>query len=82
MDTKLTLKLDREAIVKAKRYARERHVSLSKMVEHFFAFISEDDTGENVVHSPLVRELTGIISPDKVDTVRELYTDHLMKKYR
>ncbi len=82
MDTKLTLKLDRESIEKAKRYARERHVSLSKMVERFFAFITEDDAGEKPVHSPLVRELTGIIPPERIDTINELYTDHLMSKYR
>lgn len=36
MDTKLTLKLDKEAIEQAKRYAERRGLSLSRVVESYF----------------------------------------------
>jgi hypothetical protein len=36
MDTKLTLKLDSVAIERARRYARRRGTSLSRMVEQYF----------------------------------------------
>ena len=35
MDTKLTLKLDREIIEEAKKYAREKNISLSKLIESY-----------------------------------------------
>jgi hypothetical protein len=36
MDSKLTLKLDSVAIERARRYARRRGTSLSRMVEQYF----------------------------------------------
>ena len=33
MDTKLTLKLDKEIIQKSKKYAKERGISLSRLIE-------------------------------------------------
>ena len=34
MDTKLTLKLDRDIIQKAKKYAKKRNISLSRLIEN------------------------------------------------
>ena len=35
MDTKLTLKLDQEIIEKAKQYASEKKLSLSRLIENY-----------------------------------------------
>jgi len=35
MDTKLTLKLDKAVIARAKRFAKAHHTSVSKMVERY-----------------------------------------------
>ena len=46
MDAKLTLKLDAAAIETARRYARQRGVSLSRMVEQFFLSVAAAGTEE------------------------------------
>lgn len=47
MDTKLTLKLDSMAIERARRYARSRGTSLSRIVEQYFnSFSSTPDDAQ------------------------------------
>jgi len=82
MDTKLTLKLNKDVIRKVKLYATKHDISLSKMVEtYFLALISEDKTSQ-ISLSPLVKELSGVIEiPSKFDNHKE-YTDYLINKYQ
>jgi len=82
METKLTLKLDRETIEKIKAYAKERNTSLSKLTENYFRSLTADTSPEDSAFSTLVKELSGIIRLDSSKDERELYTDHLMEKYR
>ena len=42
VDSKLTLKLNTNSILKAKKYVAERGLSLSKLVEDFFESITSD----------------------------------------
>lgn len=35
MDKKLTLKLNQDVIVKAKKYASDKNISLSRLIEHY-----------------------------------------------
>ena len=83
MDTKLTLKLDKEVIEQAKRYAQHKQQSLSALVEHYFRFLivreREPDTPEI---SPLVQQLSGILDPVDDQQLRDDYTDYLMRKYQ
>ncbi len=81
MDAKLTLKLDRDAIERARKYARSRHMSLSKMVEHFFMLVSDDDHAPALPLSPLVRELSGIIKEEQGVEGSEPCEQYLTKKY-
>jgi predicted metalloendopeptidase len=82
MDTKLTLKLDKDTIEKAKRFAKKRHLSLSKIVERFFKSLSEKEGIESKQYSPLVKELSGIISLEKDEDMKEKYAEYLVEKYR
>lgn len=43
MDTKITLKLDREVIEQVKKYAHRKNVSLSKMVEKYFKPLVDEE---------------------------------------
>ncbi len=45
MDTKLTLKLNSEAIEVARRFARRRGTSLSRMVEQYFNSLAPEVSG-------------------------------------
>ncbi len=79
MDTKLTLKLDREIIEKAKRFAKQKNTSLSMLIENYFQNLTaREDSSDQI--TPLVKSLSGIIEIPEGDVQKE-YTDYLMKKY-
>jgi hypothetical protein len=81
MNTKLTLKLQKEVIEQAKIYAREHQVSLSLLVENYFKFLAGKKQQSNSELSPMVKELSGIIDlPENFDLKTE-YADYLVEKY-
>jgi uncharacterized protein DUF6364 len=81
METKLTLKLDKDIINQAKIYAKTNNLSLSKMVEKYFKSIS-DEYKSNNKNTKLVKELSGIIKLNDNENHKEKYIDHLIKKYK
>lgn len=82
MDTKLTLKLDKDVIEQAKRYARHKQQSLSGLVENYFRFlVIQEQEPETPDISPIVQQLSGILEPVDDQQLREDYTDYLLRKY-
>lgn len=80
MDTKLTIKLDDAVITRAKRYAKNRKTSLSKMIESYLAAVTEPDS-KKIKITPLVKSLSGVVKfPTDYDYKKD-YTDYLTKKY-
>lgn len=83
-DVKLTLKLNNNSILKAKKYVVDKGISLSKLVENFFESISinsDNPSEKNLEYSPLVQELAGIISlPGNYDYKTD-YENYLKAKY-
>ena len=81
MDSKLTLKLDTTVIKRAKEYASNKKVSLSRLVENYLdAITSQEDDAFEI--SPFVRSIsTGKSVPPGVDG-RSEYADYLEKKYK
>ncbi|MDQ7824421.1 MAG: DUF6364 family protein [Candidatus Eremiobacteraeota bacterium] len=82
MDSKLTLKLNKEAIKDAKDFARRNHISLSRMVEQFFLSLTEEPEGPPRHYTPLVRELSGIIQLEDNFDCRKEYREYLEEKYK
>ena len=81
MNTKLTLKLNRRAIERAKRYASKNKKSLSVIVENYFNMITEKENMEGIEVSPNILELSGIIKlPEDMD-IKDIYGKHLEEKY-
>jgi Family of unknown function (DUF6364) len=82
MTTKLTLRLDDTVIRKAKKTARTKGVSLSRMVEDYFKSVGEQEQHE-VRESPVLYEVSGVLS-GKQDAaqLRAGYRKHLAEKYR
>ncbi len=82
MTTKLTLRLDDKLIKTAKRTARSRGVSLSKMVADYFQSMSVQHKRE-LIESPILSEVSGILST-KADNKKMLadYKKHIEVKYR
>ena len=81
MNTKLTLKLNKRAIERAKRYAHKNKKSLSVLVENYFNLITEKGNMEEFEISPNVLELSGIIKLPKDIEIKEAYRKHLEEKY-
>ncbi len=78
METKLTLKLDQQVIEGVKKYAKDNHQSVSKLVENYFRVLVADKSAPNKI-SPLVQELSGVISES--DLKGTDYASYLEAKY-
>ena len=82
MDTKLTLKLNKSIIEKAKTYAEKNNTSLSQIVEKYFVALITEKKNESLKLTPLVKELSGVIKPEKIKNHKDDYTEYLIKKYK
>ncbi len=77
METKLTLRLNRHVIERAKIYARNHKVSLSKMIEAYLDSVTKEKKQE-VEITPLVESLSGVIDlPTDFDYKKE-YGNYLL----
>lgn len=81
MDKKLTLSVDAEVIKKAKLYANQHQVSLSRLIEAYLSALIENKP-RDVEITPLVRSLSGVVElPDGID-YRSDYANYLTEKYK
>lgn len=80
MDAKLTLKLDERVIEKAKAYAEKRGVSLSRLVESYFAGLTQGEPKDEPA-TGVVAELEGLLAGLKIEDEKDEYVDYLMRKY-
>ncbi len=82
MTTKLTLRLDDGVIRKAKKKAKARGVSLSRMVEDYFKSVAEIESHE-VRESPVLYEIAGVLSDRaSAEKAKSEYRKRLSEKYR
>jgi len=82
MDTKLTLKLDQEVIEKAKHYASEKKLSLSRIIENYLNSLTSEKTNDDLQISPFVKSLcSGIKIPADYDYKKDR-ADYLEQKYK
>ncbi|MBA3985982.1 MAG: hypothetical protein H0X63_05285 [Flavobacteriales bacterium] len=80
MDTKLTLKLNQEIIEKAKQYASNKKMSLSRLVEAYLNSLTSSNESKDFEISPFVKSIaTGSSIPSDLD-YKEEYGDYLMQK--
>jgi hypothetical protein len=73
--SKLTLSVDPSVVARAKRYAKQNGISLSRMVETYLASISAPPAAKKM--PPVLRSLRGILK--RADP--EDYKKHLAEKY-
>lgn len=84
MNSKLTLKINQEIIEKAKKYATERKLSLSRLIENYLSSLTTDkkNNSNEIEISPFIKSLkTGVKIPADLDIKNE-YRKHLEKKYQ
>jgi hypothetical protein len=80
MYTKLTLRLDRDLIRRAKSHSRRAGKSVSALVGDFFSLLSENRASEEAPLTPRVRSLIGILKRARV--TEQDYRKHLTDKHR
>lgn len=82
METKLTLRLNDHVIDRAKIYARNHKVSLSRMIESYLDSITKQNEEKETSITPLVESLSGVMDlPAEYDYKKE-YRDYLAEKYK
>ena len=78
MQQRLTLRMDRALVHRAKGYAQRTGTSVSALVADFFALLDESD-GHGEELSPTVRSLVGILSGTELD--EQSYREHMVEKH-
>lgn len=85
MDAKLTLKLNKQVIEKAKEYAVSHKKSLSGLIESYLkSIVDKEPTNpdDDIKISPFVKSMrTGVKIPSDFD-YKKAYGDYLSEKYK
>lgn len=74
--SKLTLSIDHAVVEKAKRYAKSRRVSVSKLVEGYLDLVSK--SFQTPADTPVLRSLRGTLKKANA----RAYKRYLERKYR
>lgn len=84
MTTKLTLSLEKDVINQAKKFAREKNKSLSRIIEEYLVELTAKRTlkSEEKQLPPISRELAGSVNiKGSMDLGKEI-AEYLNRKYR
>ena len=76
MTSKLTLSVSPSVVSRAKRYAKQRGISVSRMVETYLASVAEPPAVNQM--PPVLRALRGTLHKAEPEDYRK----HLSEKYR
>ncbi len=68
MNTKLTLRMEKEIIEQIKMYAMEHNKSVSSLTETIYKSILIKENEEDAELTPIAKKYKGIIKNDDVDT--------------
>ncbi|HBX46403.1 DUF6364 family protein [Limibacterium fermenti] len=80
MEAKLTLKLNEKVIKRAKAYAANRKITLSKLIENYLDSLTQEQIDKWKI-SPFVKSIsTGKSIPEDYDYKKD-YINFLDKKY-
>ncbi len=79
MQTKLTLRLEKQLVELAKEYASSQGKSVSKMVADYFTLLDEAVKTQKEELSPIAKSLKGSLGKVRID--ESDYKKHLEDKY-
>ncbi len=79
MQTKLTLRMEKSLIEKAKIYANISGKSVSQLVADYFALLDQDQTYSDIKTTKTVSSLRGIMKGQMVDEAD--YKRYLIEKH-
>ena len=75
-ETKLTIRIDRATLERAKSYARRHHTSLTRLVTAHLERLGDGD--ESIGEAPVTRGLTGVLPPE---ASLQDYRDYLARRH-
>ena len=78
MSSKLTLSIDESVVRRAKQYARAHGKSLSKVIEQYLSYVTQDELPPTEVTEEVAR-LSDTLSASLVE--RDLKYEYLTEKY-
>lgn len=70
-NTKLTLSMEPEVVYRAKKYAKKRHISLSKLIQDFL---------ENSIESDNLKDDPDLNIPKEIEKLRGILKGHDLSK--
>lgn len=84
--TKLTLSMEPEVVYRAKKYAKKRHISLSKLIQDFLEKSIENENPKEDVKANIpmdIQSLVGILKGPDISKKKlsEMKTEYLIEKY-
>jgi replicative DNA helicase len=79
MQSKLTLRLEEELVRRAKRLAKKKGKSVSKIVADYFTLFEAQKKKPEEKFSPIVQSLKGALRGTTIDV--QAYRKHLEEKY-
>lgn len=79
MQTKLTLRLEKQLIELAKEYASNQGKSVSKMVADYFMLLNKTQDTQSIEISPIAKSLKGSLGKKQVE--ESDYKNYLEGKY-
>jgi predicted transcriptional regulator len=79
MQTKLTLRLDDAVIRKAKKIARKRGTSVSRIFSDYISEAEDEEQLEDL--GEITASMIGALRGVEIEAPREEYRNHLEKKY-
>ncbi|MBI1222750.1 MAG: hypothetical protein GC180_09125 [Bacteroidetes bacterium] len=75
MDAKLTLKLDQEAIERAKSYALKHGLSLSRLIENYFNHLEAEE--QRLKISPFIQSIaSGTVADGPLEYKKQMRDDY------
>jgi replicative DNA helicase len=80
MQAKLTLRLEEDLVRRAKRLAKKRGKSVSKIVADYFTLFAAEKKKPEEKLSPIVQSLKGALRGAAIDV--QDYHKHLEEKYK
>lgn len=79
MQTKLTLRLEKQLVELAKEYASAQGKSVSKMVADYFMLLNKTQDTQSDELAPIAQSLKGSLGKTQID--ESDYKEYLEKKY-
>lgn len=81
MTSKLTLAIDDAVVSKAKKYAKKRNISLSKLIEFYLSTLTAPAHESTESLPPITFKLSGLVKNKIKAKDKDVIADTLIEKY-